>query len=196
MAECYELTASIEFQCEPLAPGVQPRLWVVNKTVWDNASITFDVTNTNLIDGFGLASGDELIYIDVPRGTATVPQVTPRIGTFQNTFLHQVQTHVFKNGAAVKAQLEKLYGGNFVVIIENNEPGVSDTGKFEVYGSNSGMTCSEGLRELNNPDTGGAYSVTWASREDASEKRLPLSLLVTDIATTKALLDGLAATAI
>ena len=76
--------------------------------------------------------------------------------------------------------------------MKNNHAGTDSTGKFEIYGTNSGLRAiAETIRATDNADLGGGYQMTLQSDDNSDESELPVSFLDTDIPTTLAAIEAL-----
>jgi len=191
MPNCYDLTKSITNDCDnPMVPGADAKIWVFPKNVWDNAAKTVDGTDSNLITGIVLASGETGIYIK-GLNSSVEPSIELSVGTYGTTYIHSVTFKVFDNSNPVKAELEKLTKGKFVIVVQNNFKGAGNDVTFEIYGYNSGLRALEGGRVVNDTDTLGGYSFTLSSEETATEPRMPFGCLDNDYDTTLTLLNSI-----
>jgi len=191
MGTCAVITANITFDCDnPPVAGNEDVLWVINKAEWDNATLTPNGTNPQLIEGITLATGDFLFKYEGKNNSVEPTQKLVK-GKYTESYDHEVTFKVFKTDAATKEQLEKLASGRVVAILENRFRGDTGASAFEIYGSDVGMEVQELTRTLNDADTQGAFNLILRSPEISKEGHLPASLFVTSYAATKAVIEAL-----
>lgn len=193
MSICARISANVLFDCDnPLVAGTDDNLFLINKEDWDEAVITRNASNNQLIEGIALATGD-LAYKFEGKNSSVEPMQKLVKQKYAEVYDHEVTFKVFKVNAATKEQLEKMASGKVVAIVSNLFKGASGEAAFEVYGEEIGLEVQELERSLADVDTQGAFNLVLRTPEIAKEAHLPATLYDTDYATTKAIVDGLIA---
>ena len=191
MPICAKISANVLYDCDnPMVAGAGDNLYLINKDDWDEATITEDVGNSQLITNIVLASGD-LSYKFEGKNYSVEPTQKLVKQKYAEVYDHEVTFKVFVANAATKEQLEKMASGSVVAIVENVHRGADGESAFEVYGRGSGLEVQDLERMLNDADTQGAFNIVLRSSEVAKEPHLPATLYETDYATTKAIVEGL-----
>lgn len=191
MPICAEITQNVLVDCDtPLVGGANDRLLLMNKTTWENATITRDVNNPRLITNIVLPTGEDAFNYE-GKNSSVEPRSALVVNRYSEVYDHEVIFKVFANSAAVKTELESLAKGLVVAIVQNNHKGADGQAAFEVYGDDAGLKVQELQRTVSDTDTQGAYNLVLRSAEQAREGHLPATIFDTDFATTKALIDGL-----
>ena len=192
-AICGSIEIGAAFDCDnPLVGGVETRLILMNKAVYDRATVTFDVTVPQLITDIVLSQlGDAAYAFDGTRLSLT-PETSFVPQTASSGYNHTVNFIVFDISAAQKENVERMALGKMVAIVQNvNAAGNSDT-VFEVFGKDVGMEVLELTRINADLETLGGFSIQLNSSDDFSkEPHLPSSFFDTDFVTTKAKVDAL-----
>ena len=192
---CGSIGSGSNYPCAPngLSASVENRLILIDKDVYDRATVTFDMTLTSLITNIVLTqSGDAgYAFIGVRRSTrpqsAFVPQ-TVSIG-----YDHQVEFQIFDISQAQKDNIEKLALSRVVAIVQNaNAPGNADS-VFEVFGKDVGLEMQAGPMRINTDlETNGSYTINLKTSDDSGkEGKLPTSFSDGAFGTTKAKVDAL-----
>lgn len=193
MAICGQISANIAANCNtPLQPGTEVVMTLINREDWLTAAITYNGSNTEIIENVVLASG-VTGYSYTGIGKSLVPKYELVKGAYSELYNHEVNLKVFDVSPTAKAQLELLAKGQVVAIIENKYKGTSGDSAFEVYGADSGLVCTQLLREVTSTDTSGAFDIILKSDEGSLEPHMPNTFFKTDYATTKAIVNGLSA---
>lgn len=191
MSICGLISASILLDCDyPPVGGADDRLIVINHDDWDNATITLDVGNPQLITNIVLPTGKDA-YQFAGKNHSVEPTQTLVKQRYAEVYDHEVMFKVFKGDATTKQQLDKLAKGNFVCIIQNNLKGAAGNSSFEVYGIDVGLETQELERVIGDTETQGAYNVILRTPEEVKEGHLPATLYDTSFAATKAIVDAL-----
>lgn len=193
MSTCGKITANVVIDCDnPMVAGNGDILTLINKEDWDEAVISRDPANDQLITGITLATGDIGYKFEGKNSSIEPTQKLVKL-KYSEVYDHEVSCKAFKADAATKDQLEKLAAGKVVAIVENLHKGAGGSSAFEVYGDEIGLELQELERVLADADTQSAFSLVLRTPEIAKEAHLPASLFLTDYATTKAIVDGLVA---
>lgn len=192
MSICGKISANVVLDCDyPLVGGANDNLYLINKEDYDDATITVDPANDQLITDLVLETGTHAYKFE-GKNNSVEPRSVLVKQRYAEVYDHEVIFKVFINSADTKVQLEKMAKGKVIAIIENNYKGDTGAGAFEVYGVETGLQVMEMERVIADADTQGAYNVTLRTSEFAKESHLPSTLLKTDYATTKSLVEGLA----
>jgi hypothetical protein len=188
MGLCAEISANIDVDCtNPIQAGVEPLMNVIPRSTWLDASITYNGSNPQIIENVVFASGGTgYAYYGKKKSILAKAELIP--GTFDENYKHEINAKGFTVTAAAKLQFERLAKQQVVVIIENKYKGAAGETAYEVYGADSGLELIQNIRDVNNAETGGAFDFILSSSE---EKHFPKTFFITDLATTKAIVEGL-----
>lgn len=191
MGNCGRISSNLLQDCDnPMIGGTDDVMYVINHDDWKEATITRDASNNQLITGITLASS-RIAYKFEGKNNSIEPRAALAKGRYYELYDHEVIFKVFDNSAEVKAEVEALAKGRYVIIIENSHKGAAGESAFEVYGDESGLELAEGERAVSDTETQGAFNLTLRSSEYSRESHLPATLYDTDYATTKAIVTGL-----
>lgn len=187
---CFSFANIVKDCTDPVTNGQGPDIWIMLHEDYQNSVITTDVTD-GFVTGITPPSGKYLYKIQGAEGSVGV-SIDVRRGAFRTTFGHTVIQRVFDNQQDLKNVLDGIYQERWVAIVKNNHAGTDSTGKFEIYGTNSGLRAiAETIRATDNADLGGGYQMTLQSDDNSDESELPVSFLDTDIPTTLAAIEAL-----
>lgn len=176
---CGGITVGADYSCTtPIAAGVDQRLILIDKSVFDLATITFDVTITTLITNIVLTGTGNAgfafqgIRRSLNPSSAFVP-ATVTVG-----YDHLVDFQVFEIGQVQKDNLEKLGLSKVVAIIQNINTAGNGDAVFEVFGKDSGLELQAGPMRINSDnETNSSYTISLkTSDESGKEPKLPTSL--------------------
>lgn len=191
---CGGIDIGAEYDCEfPIAAGVDQRLILIDKGVFDLATIVYDVTIPTLITSIVITGSGNAGYAFQGIRRSLNPQSAFVPATVSVGYDHQADFQVFQVDQIQKDNIEKLGLSKVVAIIENvNAIGNGDA-VFEVFGKDAGMEMQAGPMRVNaDNETNGSYTISLkTSDESGKEPKLPTSWFDTDYATTKALVDAL-----
>ena len=189
---CGGITLGASYDCDdPIAAGVDQRLILIDKEVFDLATITFDGTITTLITNIVLTGTGNAAFSFQGIRRSLNPSSAFVPATVSVGYDHQVDFQVFEIGQLQKDNLEKLGLAKVVAIIQNvNAPGNGDA-VFEVFGKDAGLELQAGPMRLNSDnETSGSYTLSLKTSDDSGkEPKLPTSFFYTDFATTIAKVD-------
>lgn len=190
---CAKISENISVNCDkPIEGGVKDNIWIINYEDWEDAAITKNALNSQIIEDIVLPSGG-FAYKMEGINNSPAPKQSMVKGAFINSFSHEINYKLFSLNPTVKEQLELKSKSRVVVIVENNYKGDNGEAAYEVYGAGSGLVCEAIERDPNSNDTQGAYDVTLKTSEKSREAHLPATIFITNYATTKALVESLAA---
>ena len=190
---CGTITSNLSVNCtNPLQAGAEDTLYLINREDWLDAAITYNVTNTEVIENIVLASGI-VAYTYQGKNNSVVPKYELVKQTYAEVYNHEINFKVFDVSPSAKEQLELLAKGQMVAIVQNKYKGTDGNAAFEVYGADAGLVCTQNISEVASTDTGGAFDLILKSDETAMEPHMPKSVFITDYATTKAIVEGLPA---
>lgn len=193
MSTCATLSGNILFDCDyPMVAGVNDNLLLLNKETWDNAVVTRNGVNPQIVEGIVLPTGEVAYKIEGKNNSVEPTQKLVK-QKYSEVFDHEITFKAFKSDAATKKQLENLARGRVVAIVLNNHKGNAGAGAYELYGNDAGLEVQELERLLNDADTQGAYNIILRTPEVSKEAHLPATIFLTSFAATKAIVDGLLA---
>ena len=191
---CGGISIGAEYDCvNPIVAGVDQRLILIDKEVFDRAIVTYDVALESLITDILLTGiGDSGFAFQGIRRSLN-PQSAFVPATVTVGYDHQVTFQIFEIDQEQKDNIEKLGLAKVVAIIQNvNSTGNGDS-VFEVFGKDVGLEMQAGAMRLNaDIETNGSYTIDLkTSDESGKEPKLPTSWFDTDFATTIAKVDAL-----
>lgn len=186
LRDCGEIGAGSGYDCNnPLQGGADPNVILINFNDWGQP--TYGST-PNLITGISLVNGKSA-YKYEGFGRSVTPQVEAikAGGSGQTLAKHQVTLFIFSRSQLTKNEIQKMFVGSFIAIVRAK---AKTADAFEVFGLDSGLYLSAGvLNQLN--ENNGAYSVTLATQDGDSERKLPQTIYDgTSFDTTKVMIDN------
>ncbi len=188
---CGKISAGLTIDCNnPLQAGAEDQLILINRDDWLDATITYNVTNPEIIESVVLASG-VVAYSYQGKNNSIAPKYEFIKQTYAEVYSHEVNFKVFNVDSVAKEQLEKMAKGSMVAIVQNKFKGTDGNSAFEVYGANAGLNVSQNIRDVINQENQGAFDVILKSDEASLEPHMPKTFFITDLATTKAAVEGL-----
>ena len=173
---------------DPIVAGVDQRLILMNKDIYDRATVVENVSTQNLIDSITLTQTGDAAYAFQGIRKSLNPQSAYVPAAVSQGFDHQVDFLIFDISQAQKNNIEKMTGGKFVAIVQNaNAVGNGDS-VFEIFGKDVGLTVQASPMRINGDlESNGAYTISLKTSDDfGKEPHLPSSYLVTDYAGTLA----------
>lgn len=192
MSLCGKIAANVAANCaNPLQSGVEDSLTIINRDDWLNAAIGLNA-DPQIIESIVLAMGITG-FLYQGKNNSNIPKYEFIKQTFSEVYNHEINFKVFDVNPTVKAELEAMAKGSFVVIVSNKFHGEGGNAAFEVYGADAGLTLSQNIREINNVENGGAFDLILKSDDTALEPHMPKTLFLTSYAISKAIVDGLTA---
>ena len=192
MAICdYLISKAISVDCENQSvAGLEPNGLIINRDDIDFSATTFNAQNPNIIETLVLKTGKKG-YDIIQQGATPFTGVASNlnVGTYRNTWTHDVPIAVLGNDPDIAANIiDKLSNGTFVVILRNVQKGTTGNAEYQVYGYAQGLRASEGVNEKYSEDTDGGWLIT------LQEQRAPKSAMFffdTDAATTATAYEAL-----
>lgn len=183
---CTKIAANVAMaSCRNSAAGILGDAVIINFDDWQAATITKSnsvisaITLGSGVNGFRLTSHDKAF-----EGSYSL-----NVGTYGNSFNHQVVLRAFDRSQGLKDFVNKAINGRFVVIMRNIDTVNAGT-VYEVYGAEHGLVAS--AADFASTDADGVVSaLTLASEENARESEVPTSVFSTSLAATKTMIDGL-----
>ena len=192
MAICdYLISKAISVDCENQSvAGLEPNGLIINRDDIDFSATTFNAQNPNIIETLVLKKkkkGYDIIQQGATPFTGVASNLN--VGTYRNTWTHDVPIAVLGNDPDIAANIiDKLSNGTFVVILRNVQKGTTGNAEYQVYGYAQGLRASEGVNEKYSEDTDGGWLIT------LQEQRAPKSAMFffdTDAATTATAYEAL-----
>ena len=185
------ISKAIDFDCDELiARGLESDGIIINRSDIDFASTVFDNTNPNIIKTLVLKSGKQGYAVQQLGNTPfTGTQSTLEVGTYRNTWTHQIPIVVLSNTPEVANKIiDGLANGTFVVILRNKFKGESGEAEYQVYGYTQGLVASEGTNEKYSEDTDGGWLITL---QETGARLSAMFFFNTDATTTAAAYEAL-----
>lgn len=182
---CESLIAkAIDFDCDDLITrGLEADGIIINRSDIDFTSTIFDNTNPNIINELILKSGKQGYEISQLGNTPfTGTQSTLEVGTYRNTWTHQIPIVVLSNTPEVANKIiDGLANGTFVVILRNKFKGSTGDSEYQIYGYTQGLVASEGTNDKYSEDTDGGWIITL---QETGARLSAMFLFDTNAATT------------
>lgn len=191
--DCSKITAGIiAADCaKPEISGTAGNVWLINYADIDRVlSILADNVITDLV-----LTDDAKAYVFESLTNGVLGETSINKGTYISNWQHDLTLRIFAKSEAAKKFVNSLNGARVVAIVETNS--LNGTGatlgatKYDVYGWSAGLELNEFTGTTDMAD-GIVYQPKLGSGT-AKEDSIPKSLFKTDLATTRALLDSLAA---
>ncbi len=185
------IAQAIDFACEDLVrKGLESDGIIINRKDIDFASTVFNSSNPNIIETLVLKAG-KFGYEVVQQGNTpfTGTQSTLEVGTYRNTWTHQIPIVVLANSPTVAHDIiDGLTNGTFVLILRNKFKGSTGDSEYQVYGYWQGLVPSEGTNDKYSDDTDGGWIITL---QETGSRMSAMFLFDTDAATTEAAYEAL-----
>lgn len=180
----------IDWPCEDLiTKGLKSDGIIINREDVDFANCVMDSSNPNIIKTLALKSGVYGYLVNQLGNTPfTGTQSTLEVGTYRNTWTHQIPLVILNNGPAVSKEIiDGLTNGTFVVILRNKH-GEGTNAEFQVYGYTQGLVASDGTNDKYSDDTDGGWIITL---QETGARLSAMFLWDTNTATTEAAYEAL-----
>ena len=191
---CESLIAkAIDFACDDLiVRGLESDGLIINRSDIDFAATMFDAQNPNIIKTLVLKTGKKGYEVNQLGNTPfTGVQSTLEVGTYRNTWTHDIPIVVLSNTPEVAHDIiDGLSNGTFVVILRNKFKGATGDAEYQVYGYTQGLVASEGTNDKYSDDTDGGWLITL---QETGARQSAIFLFDTDAATTAAAYEALKA---
>ena len=192
MASCETIiTQDIAFACDELVNrGFEADGVIINRKDVDFSATEFDETNKNIIKTLVLKTGKKGYQVQQYGNTPfTGTNSALVVGTYVNTWTHQVVLAVLSNTPDVAASIiDGLANGTFVVILRNRTKGADGKGEYQVYGYAQGLKASAGENDRYSEDYEGGWLITL---EETAAPKSAIFLFDTDAETTQAKYESL-----
>jgi hypothetical protein len=185
------ISKAIDFDCDELITrGLESDGIIINRSDIDFSATVFDNTNPNIIKTLVLKTGKVGYDVKQLGNTPfTGTQSTLEVGTYRNTWTHQIPIVVLSNTPEVANKIiDGLANGTFVVILRNKFKGDSGEAEFQVYGYTQGLVASEGTNEKYSEDTDGGWLITL---QETGARLSAMFFFNTDATTTAAAYEAL-----
>jgi len=191
---CGGIDVGAGYDCaNPIVAGVDQRLILIDKSVFDRAIVTYDVALETLITDILLSGvGDAGFAFEGIRRSLN-PQSAFVPATVTVGYDHQVTFQIFEISQIQKDNIEKLGLSKVVAIVQNVNAAGNEDSVFEVFGKDVGLEMQAGAMRINTDiETNSSYTIDLkTSDESGKEPKLPTSWFDTDFATTLAKVDAL-----
>ncbi len=175
----------------PLAVGLQQRLFIANKE--DIETITFSVTpgEENVVSAITMKTGKAFFEFTGVNETVKAQNSLQR-NSLSNTYNHQVDFSVFETDNTSLLNLQQMAYKPQSVIVFNVEDSTLGNGVFRFYGSQGGLDLITDEQIHGDTETGGAQVCQLNTPEAGrAETQKPPVIFDTDIPTTLALIEAL-----
>lgn len=191
MADCLEsVIQDVVATCDVQGNGGNEiKAWLLN--LEDKFSLTFDVTNpskiTSIVNTGAVSSGVKAYTLTTSRkGINTGSDLVSEVGR-GDRYTHFAAFSAYAMKAADVEAIDKM--NNFMIIVESRDKTDDGDGVFKAYGVKYGLFKSADTNRAN--DANGSRPLEFTSQEGDTEKWSSYTVIDTDYATTKALLEGL-----
>lgn len=178
------ISKDINFDCNDLSVrGLEADGLIINRSDIDFSATVFDDTLKNVIKTLVLKRGKRA-YDIVQMGSTpfTGVQSTLNVGTYRNTWQHQIPLAVLANSPEVSQNIiDGLANGTFVIILRNVSKGTDGKSEYQIYGYAQGLRASEGTNEKYSEDTDGGWLITL---QESSAPKSAMFYFNTDSTTT------------
>lgn len=194
MSVCGGIDSGSTYDCAtPIVGGNSQNLILIDKEIFDRATIVYDGTTDNLITDITLTTIGDVGYKFEGIRKSLNPQSAFVPSDVSNGYDHQVDFLIFDVSQLQKNNIEKMAFGKQVAIIENTNAAGNGDSVFEVFGTGLGLEVQAGpMRITGDTDTNGAYTIALKTSDlGGKEQHLPNSFWDTDFATTKVKVDAL-----
>lgn len=178
------ISQDIDLACEDLvSKGLESDGIIINRSDIDFTKTEFDEANNSVIKSLILKAGKKGYAIKQNGNTPfTGTNSSLVVGTYRNSWTHQVAIVVLANTPDVAANIiDGLANGKFVVILRNVTKGEQGKGEYQIYGYAQGLTCSSGENDKYSEDTEGGWLMTL---EETSAPKSAMFLFDTSSETT------------
>ena len=197
---CNQITNCILKNCENLVQGVKDKAYFINYDCVDKDLSSFDPDNSLLLINLILKVTSPTCYAYCVEGYnfSNEHSVAMVKKTYQKVWDHNFIFRIFDNTPEVKLWIQDAVDSRFIVVIENNYNKVDATlgnGRtvFEVLGWDQGLELNAAERNVNDEEMLGGWTLTAGTSDRIKESLPPLSLFVTDIATTRLAIESMLA---
>jgi hypothetical protein len=164
--------------------GNEIKAWIGNRL---EMTFTFDVTNTSLITNIAVASTKQLYPLTGVKKLLNSGYDRVVVDDRPDKFTHYFNFQGFEFKAADVENIDNLE--DIVVIVESKDKTDDGDGVFRAFGVKNGLYPTTDTMRAN--DINGARNVEVTSLEGQAEQWSNYTVLATDYATTKTLLEGL-----
>ena len=185
------IARDIDFACDCLVTkGLEADGLIINRSDIDFSATTFNSTNPNIIESLTLKTGKYAYQVNQLGNTPfTGTQSTLEVGTYRNTWTHDIPIVVLANDPTVAHEIiDGLANGTFVLILRNKHKGCNGDAEYQIYGYTQGLVASEGTNDKYSDDTDGGWIITL---QETGARMSAMFLWDTDAATTLAAYEAL-----
>lgn len=184
------LGADILFDCDnAMIGGIEVDVLLFNRTDIDESALTFDPSNKTLLTNFQLLPGKTGYLLQGVKQVNGASFELVKKETGSDKHKHIFSGNLLNFSAANKLELQTMSeGASLVAIIELKWKGANNTEAFQVLGIDSGLELNTITWNTNEND--GVLQFELSSVDGYEEPKVPLTLLETDYATTKAAVDN------
>lgn len=190
-----KLTANIAKNCEPIVPGVDDLIYIINYADIDKSLCTFNA-NPLILETIVLETASPSLTAFTLQGQrmSNTKGAIYAPAKYAPAWTHEMMFYIFDNDPVAKKRVGEFANGKFVIIYKNNyinrsKAGTPQDSTWEVIGWDAGLYLTEANN--NNADASGGWYLKVATAGDAKESLPPLQFFNTDIATTEAALAAL-----
>lgn len=183
------ISRDIAVDCdEMVVRGLEANGVIINRNDIDFSATVFDETNKNIIKTLALKAGKKGYSVAQLGNTPfTGTQSTLNVGTYRNSWTHQIPLAVLANNPDVcEKVIDALANGEFVVLLRNKNK--TAKGEYQIYGYAQGLVASEGANEKYSEETDGGWLITL---QEINTPKCALFFYDTSDETTAAKFDSL-----
>lgn len=184
------LTGDLGYDCENGSiGGLETNVVIINRKDIDQSSIAYDGANKMILTGFSLLSGKTGFALQGIKQTNSTAFELVKKETSADKKKHIFSGIILTLSAANKLQLQLMSeGGNYVLAVEKKWKGASDVDAFDLLGIDSGLELN--VSTYNSNENDGTATIELSSVDDFEEPKFPVTLLLADYASTKAVFDN------
>lgn len=183
------ISRDIAVDCDEMVlRGLEANGVIINRKDIDFGATVFDETNKNIIKTLALKAGKKGYSVaQLGNNPFTGTQSTLNVGTYRNSWTHQIPLAVLANNPDVcENVIDGLANGQFVVLLRNKNK--TAKGEYQIYGYAQGLVASEGTNEKYSEETDGGWLITL---QETNTPKCALFFYDTSDETTAAKFDSL-----
>ena len=175
----------------PLAVGLEQRIFVANKEDILDVNYSVAVGEENVVDAITMKTGKAFFEFEGVNETIKAQNSLVR-NSLSNTYMHQVDFSVFEVDNSSLLNLQKMAYKPQVVIVFGVNDSTLGNGVFRLYGNQAGLDLVTDEQIHGDAETGGAQVCQLNTPDSGrAETQKPPVIWNTDYATTLALIEAL-----
>ena len=178
--------------CEqPLAVGLEQRLFIANKEDVEGVDYSVVAGEENVVEAITMKSGKAFFEFEGVNETIKAQNSLVR-NALSNTYNHMVDFSVFEVDNSSLLNLQAMaYKPQIVIVFGVNDSSLGN-GIFRLYGNQAGLDLGTDEQIHGDTETGGAQVCQLLTPDSGrAETQKPPVIFLTDYATTLALIEDL-----